>query len=115
MVDTCTITRRTGQLITDPATGKVTAETVTIYQGKCVVQSKNSATSAPEAGEHQYSIVSRQVHIPMGKAVVLDDDLITMDTSRLTPELVGKQYLVDGYTPDSFDTAARLPVKEMTS
>jgi hypothetical protein len=28
---------------------------------------------------------------------------------------VGKQYRVEGFTPDSFDTAARVPVKEMTS
>ena len=115
MVDTCTITRRTGQTVTDPVTGKVTAESVVVYQGKCEVQSKNSSTANPEAGEHQYTVVSRQVRIPMGKAVVIDDDLVTLNASRLAPELVGKQYLVDGYTPDSFDTAARLPVKELTS
>lgn len=115
MVDTCTITRRTGQVVTDPVTGKVTAESIVVYQGKCEVQSKNSSTSSPEAGEHQFTVVSRQVRIPMGKAVIIDDDLVTLDASRLAPELAGKQYRVEGYTPDSFDTAARLPVKELTS
>jgi hypothetical protein len=115
MIDTCAITRRSGPLATDPVTGKATAASTPIYSGKCKVQSKDSATSTPEAGEHSFTIVSRQVHIPANAADIKDGDLITITASALNAFTVGKKYVVEGFTPDSFDTAARLPVREMTS
>jgi hypothetical protein len=55
------------------------------------------------------------VHIPANAADVVDGDVVTVTASLLNAFTVGKQYRVEGFTPDSFDTAARLPVKEMTS
>ena len=115
MIDTCTIARRSGEIETDSATGKTTAVVTPIYTGKCKVQSKNGSTSSPEAGEHSFTVVSRQVHIPVNAADVRDGDTITITASALNLFTVGKQYVVDGFTPDTFDTAARLPVKEVTS
>jgi hypothetical protein len=45
---------------------------------------------------------------------VRDGDVVTITAAR-TPQLTGKVYRVDGFTPDSYDTAFRLPVKEITS
>lgn len=115
MIDTCTITRRSGQLATDPVTGKTTAVSIPVYTGKCKVQSKNGSTASPEAGEHSYTVVSRQVHIPANAADVKDGDLVTITASALNDYSVGKKYVVEGFTPDSYDTAARLPVKELTA
>ncbi|UYL86568.1 head-to-tail stopper [Arthrobacter phage RadFad] len=115
MVDTCTITRGSGDLVTDPDTGEVAATGVEVYAGKCKVQSKDSATASPEAGGHSFVVVSRQVHIPANAADVKDGDVVTITSSLLNEFTVGKQYRVEGFTPDTFDTAARLPVKEMTS
>jgi hypothetical protein len=112
MLDTCTITRP-GEPVTDPDTGDVTNSAETVYAGKCKVQSKDSATSSPEAGEHTFTVVSRQVHIPANAADVRDGDVVTITASRLNAFTVGKQYRVSGFTPDTFDTAARLPVKEI--
>ena len=112
MLDTCTITRP-GPPATDPITGDVTNTPTTVYTGKCKVQSKDSATATPEAGEHTFTVVSRQVHIPANAADVQDGDVVTLTASRLNAFTVGKQYRVSGFTPDSFDTAARLPVKEI--
>ena len=112
MLDECTITRP-GEPVTDPDTGDVTNSAETVYAGKCKVQSKDSATSSPEAGEHTFTVVSRQVHIPANAADVRDGDVVTITTSRLNAFTVGKQYRVSGFTPDTFDTAARLPVKEI--
>lgn len=112
MLDSCSITRP-GEPVTDPDTGNVTNEPVTVYTGRCKVQSKDSATSNPEAGEATFTVVSRQVHIPANAADVKDGDVITITASRLNAFTVGKQYRVEGFTPDSFDTAARMPVKEM--
>lgn len=112
MVDACIITRRTGELVTDPETGAVTNTTETVYEGKCKVQSKDSATSNPEAGGAVFTVVSRQVHIPANAALVLDDDVVEITASAVNSFTVGKQYRVEGFTPDTFDTAFRLPVKE---
>lgn len=112
MLDTCTITRP-GEPVTDPDTGDVTNPSTPVYTGKCKVQSKDSATANPEAGEATFTVVSRQVHIPANAADVQDGDVVTITASRLNLFTVGKQYRVSGFTPDTFDTAARLPVKEI--
>jgi hypothetical protein len=114
MVDACTITRG-GPPVTDPNTGDVTATATTVYMGKCKVQSSNSSTASPDAGGHTFVVVSRQVHIPANAADVVDGDVVTVTASLLNAFTVGKQYRVEGFTPDSFDTAARLTVKEITS
>lgn len=115
MIDRCTITRGDGTTVTDPETGEVTEVSSEVYAGKCKVQSKDSATASPDAGGHTFVVVSRQVHIPSNAADVKDGDVVTITTSVLNSFTVGKQYRVDGFTPDTFDTAARLPVKELTS
>ncbi|QWY79640.1 head-to-tail stopper [Arthrobacter phage Persistence] len=115
MVDTCTITRGDGTTVTDPVTGEVTEVSTEVYAGKCKVQSSNSSTSAPDAGGHTFTVVARQVHIPANAADVRDGDVITLTSSALNTFTVGKKYRVDGFTPDTYDTAARMPVKVMTS
>ena len=112
MIDACTITRP-GPAATDPNTGDVTNTPVAVYAGRCKVQSKDSAISSPEAGGASFTVVSRQVHVPANAADVRDGDVVTITASRLNVFTVGKQYRVEGFTPDSFDTAARLPVKEI--
>jgi hypothetical protein len=110
MVDTCII-ERPGEPVTDPDTGNVTDSMTTIYTGKCKVQSKDSATATPDAAGASFVIVSRQVHIPMNAADVLDGDVVKLTSARMNDFTVGKQYRVEGYEPDSLDTAARMPVK----
>jgi hypothetical protein len=112
MLDTCTI-QRPGAPVTDTNSGVVTPGMTTIYTGKCKVQSKDSATSTPEAGGAVFVVVSRQIHIPAGAADVRNDDVVTVTASVLNAFGVGRKYRVEGFTPDSFDTAARIPVKEI--
>lgn len=114
MVDSCTITRP-GAPVTDPDTGAVTNASTPVYSGMCKVQSKDSATSKPDAGEHSFVVVSRQVHIPANAADVRDGDVVTITASLLNSFTVGNKYRVEGFTPDSFDTASRLPVKEVVA
>jgi hypothetical protein len=125
MVDTCTISRPNGSPVTDPDTGEVTQGETIIYPtaehiasgnpGKCKVQSKDSATASPDAGGHTFTVVARQVHIPANAADVQDGDVVTVTLSLLNAFTAGKRYRVDGFTPDTYDTAARLPVKVLTS
>jgi hypothetical protein len=115
MVDECIIRRGDGTTTTDPDTGEVTEVGTDVYAGKCKVQSREGAAASPDAGGHSFVVVSRQVHIPANAADVRDGDVVTITSSLLNAFTVGKQYRVEGFTPDSFDTAARLPVKETTS
>jgi hypothetical protein len=116
MVDECIIRRGPGDPVIDEETGAVTAGTgETVYEGKCEVQSKDSATASPDAGGHSFVEVSRKVKIPANAADVKDDDVVEITKSLLNAFTVGKTYRVEGFTPDTYDTAARLPVKEMTS
>lgn len=112
MVDACTV-HRPGAPVTDPETGAVTAGLALVYSGKCKVQSSNTMAASPEAGEASFTVVSRQVHIPANAADVWDGDVVTLTASKLNSFTVGKKYRVEGFTPDTFDTAARLPVKEI--
>ena len=112
MIDTCRITSG-GDVVTDPDTGEVTRERTTVYEGKCKVQSKDSAVSNPDAGEATFTVVSRQVHIPANAAEILNGYEVEITASLLNSFTVGKVYRVEGFTPDSFDTAYRLPVKEI--
>lgn len=112
MIDQCTITRP-GETVTDPNTGDVTNTSTTVYTGKCEVSSRDTQAANPEAGEATFTVVSRQVHIPANAADVRDGDVVTITAARLNQFTVGKQYRVSGFTPDTFDTAARLPVKEI--
>lgn len=116
MVDECVIRRGPGEPVIDPDTGDVTDGTgETVYAGKCKVQSKDSATASPDAGGHSFVTVSRQVHIPANAADIRDDDVVEITASRFNTFTVGKKYRVEGFTPDTSDTAFRLPVKETTS
>jgi hypothetical protein len=112
MIDTCRITSG-GPVVTDPDTGEVTRTRTTVYEGRCKVQSKDSAVSNPEAGGGSFTVVSRQVHIPANAAEVVDGHEVEITGSLLNAFTVGKVYRVTGFTPDSFDTAFRLPVKEI--
>ena len=116
MVDTCIIRRGSSEPVIDEETGAVTEGSRTrVYEGKCKVQSKDAATASPDAGGHSFVTVSRQVHIPANAADVRDDDVVELTAARLNLFTVGREYRVEGFAPDTYDTAARLPVKEMTS
>ena len=112
MVDTCRITAG-GEPVTDPDTGEVTTTRTTIYEGKCKVQSRATEASTPKAGGATFTVVSRQVHIPVNAAEILDGYEVEITASLLNSFTVGKVYRVEGFTPDTYDTAYRIPVKEI--
>ena len=111
MVDECRITAP-GDTVTDYQTGNVTTERTLVYEGKCKVQSRAAAITSAEAGEASFTVVSREVHIPANAAEIRDGYEVEITGSLLNSFTVGKVYRVEGFTPDTFDTAFRLPVKE---
>lgn len=116
MVDECIIRRGSAEPVIDPDTGAVTDGVgATVYEGKCQVQSSTTVAASPDAGGHSFVEVSRVVKIPANAADVRDDDVVEMTASLLNVFAVGKKYRVEGFAPDTYDTAAKLPVKVMTS
>ena len=112
MLDSCDV-MRPGEPVTDPDSGAVTDSATPVYSGMCKVQSKDSSVATPDVAGASFVVVSRQVHIPAGVADVKNGDVITVTASLLNPFGVGKRYRVEGFTPDSYETAARIPVKEI--
>lgn len=111
MIDACRITSG-GEPVTDPDTGEVTNTRTVVYQGKCEVKSQALAVSTPDAGGATFTVVPSVVKIPANAANIKDGYEVEITASALNSFTVGKVYRVSGFTPDTFDTAFRLPVKE---
>lgn len=114
MVDSCRISRTSGAPgPLDPATGLgAPAPTATVYEGKCRVQTYEAQESRPESGDHVYGVQRYSVHIPVGP-VVRVDDLVTVTSATLDPDLIGRRYKVVGLLHKSYATANRLLVEEI--
>ena len=117
MVDQCTI-RRAGVVTTDPVTGVVAPSWTTVYTGPCKVQEAagfGGAGSAPDAGEHTYTVQRYVLHLPMTVTGPAEGDTVEITAAELDPSLVGRQYRVAQEFAKSYATARRLEVEETTS
>lgn len=114
MIDTCLIRRQMG-LVTDPATGAVTAAYETVYQGKCKVQTFTNRELFKDAAVHQFIVQRYEVDIPVSVAGVEPNDEVLMVSSVFDPDLAGRSYRVVGLMNKSMATARRLGVEEMTN
>lgn len=113
MLDVCDITRPTGESTMDPDTGKVTPQTAPVLTGqKCAVQQAAGGT-APEAGEHVYTLQVSQLKLPVGVGPVQVNDVVTMRKS-INPALIGNIYRITGTFEKTFLSAQRIPVEEIT-
>ena len=105
MTDSCTITRITG-VTTDPTTGAVSETTSTVYSGKCRVQSWQPFEQTPDVGSATPTVQRYQVHIPVGVAVRIGDQVTMAD---------GRLFRIAATHTKTYQTAQRLPVDELTS
>jgi hypothetical protein len=113
MVDVCEVRRGSGETVFDPETGQYGTAGTLSYTGRCKVQSTQSQASTPEAGGAVFTVVGSQVHVPVGTDI-RDGDVVKITESALSPSLVGVELRVQGFIPDTWDTAHRAPVKVNT-
>jgi hypothetical protein len=115
MVDTCTITRVTGQSV-NPNTGAVTDTTTTIYTGKCRVQtSGQGAQSSPVTpGEAFIRLLSVEIQLPITVTGLQVADKITVTASVMDADLVGRVFHIRDLAHKSHATARRVQVQEAT-
>jgi hypothetical protein len=114
MVDACTIRRKTGGT-TDPETGSIVPVWAVVYTGKCKIQQVARLARPNDVGEAYKILDLIEVHVPTSATAFVPDDVITVDTSVLDPDLPARQLIVRGLIHKSFLTARRLLCQEVTS
>lgn len=114
MVDTCTITRVTGAT-TDPDTGVVTDTTTTVYSGACRIQAAPAASREVQPGEATRLMTRLELQLPMDATGVASDDVVTIDSSALDGDLVGRAFVARGLSHKTHAVMRRLEIEEVTS
>lgn len=114
MIDACTITRP-GATVTDPNTGDVTNTPTVVYAGRCKVQQTISQASSPTAGGHQFTVLDSRVDVPVLAGPLKVDDVVTVTTSVLDPQLVGSVFRVVELFHKSMATAQRTRVEQVVA
>lgn len=114
MVDACAIRAPSTFGVMDPDTGlRVETPGVTVYTGKCKVQTYEAHESTPESGDHVYSVQRASLHLPATVDIPVGH-LATITASVLDPNLVGRVFRVSAVLHKSMATANRLQVDEVT-
>lgn len=114
MVDACVVREPSTFGEMDPGTG-LRPETpgAVVYTGKCKVQTFEAHETVSESGDHVFSLQRLQVHLPATTEVDVDQ-IVTVTSSVLDPNLVDRRFRVAGFLHKSFATANRVQVEEVT-
>jgi hypothetical protein len=113
MVDTCEL-RAPDTRVWNEATGTYTNTPGTLrYSGKCKVQTTDTIGRDRPAGERVTVATRFEVHLPMTAAAALVDDVITVTSSTLDPQLVGRGFRVASLIHKTYMTARRVAVEEV--
>lgn len=108
MVDTCVVTRLTGETVTDPVTGVDTEVTIEVYSGKAKSQTYEGYEQITQTGGHTYTVQRYSVHFPVGSFVPQVGDVITWTACQHDPSLVGTSERIAGLFSKSYATAQRV-------
>ena len=85
------------------------------YSGMAKVQTTDTMGRPHDAAERIVMRTRFEVHLPMSAPVAAVDDVITVTSSELDPQLVGRRFRVVSLVHKSFMTARRLAVEEVQS
>lgn len=106
MTSTATFTRR-GERVWDEDTGQYVDAPVTVYEGRCKIQTFQAYESEPEAGGATRVIQRYYLHVPVSAGIFLPGDRAEVTASG-NPILVGNVYVVAGPHEKDWQTAQRL-------
>jgi hypothetical protein len=85
------------------------------YSGKAKLQTTDTIGNKGDAAERVVMTTRFELHLPMSAPAAAVDDVWTMTSSELDPELVGRRFRVASLVHKSFMTARRLAVEEVQS
>lgn len=114
MQDACTV-HRPGPVVTDPDTGVVAPGLTLIYTGACKVQQTIAQASNPTAGGHAFTVQDTRWDTPVSAGPFAVNDVVTMTTGVLDPQLAGGKYRVVELFHKSGATAQRTRVEEVVA
>jgi hypothetical protein len=113
MTATITVRHKTGRTTQDEATGAEVPVMAVRFVSPAKFQSTGVlASSRVESGGREVVVDQMQVHYPVSKPQVEQDDEITCDTNPLDPRLEGRVFAVGDPMNKTYSTATRLNVRE---
>jgi hypothetical protein len=112
MADTCVITRL-GKPNVDVATGKETLANVNVYHGCCRISTSLADEFTRESAGASMTSEKLTLQIPIGAAEVRTGDQVLLNAS-VNPHLVGRKFRIVTIATDTFATAAKFTVEELT-
>ena len=111
MLDVCTVQPVTGHTTNPDATVTPTYGAA-VYSGRCKLQTQKAAyPSTPDAGEHQFTVLPLELHLPVA-AVVAVGQLVTV-TESVDPVNVGRRFRIRSSDRKTMQTALRCQVEEV--
>jgi hypothetical protein len=113
LTETCTIQHPTGGS-TSATTGAFTPTFATLYTGQSCKVGTSSPAGTELAGAHVVTL-SPTITVPVEVVGIVEQDVITITTSALDPELVGRVYRVLGPVHRTWITRRQYEVVETTS
>ncbi len=113
MTDTATISRASGQPVTDPVTGEVTQHQVTVYEGRARIQSRNLEDQEKLQGAQRFTLGSVIVQVPVTVELAVDDE-VTITSSPTDPLQVGRVLRVVSVPRKTHATMTRAGAEEVT-
>lgn len=119
MIDSCVITRKTGETTTD--LGGITYTYDQIYpvppaiSGKCRLQQTQAQGRSETTGEAYVIMAQRELQLPVASSTGIQaEDIVTITSCVHDPDLVGKVFVVRDEHGKTEATARRLTVQERT-
>ncbi|WP_147107141.1 DUF6093 family protein [Nesterenkonia populi] len=82
MVDTCEITRYTGELATDPETGIDYPVGTIVYSGPCKVSSTPDTAESYGEGSHRVIVEAPRLHLPVDAEVQPGDEAVITSAAQ---------------------------------
>ena len=113
--DTCTIQRKVGEPVTNPLDGTTTQQMQLIYSGVCRFQQASAPWAGPAVvGQAQVGLSAQELQLPVvGSAGITKDDVVTCTAATNDPDLLGKQFTVQGAHHKTHAGTRKLPLQEI--
>jgi hypothetical protein len=112
-VDTCTIKRVTGE--STDIDGVITPTYTTLYSGVCRVQQQQPYAERHDAGQAYLLLLRLEVQLPMTVVGLQPDDILTVVTSLMDPDLPGRVFIVRDLAHKTDASSRRVQCQEKTS
>lgn len=111
MGDTITVTRGGGDWLNRETDEYEHVEPVTVYAGSARIRHASGKPGDVEAGSQLLAVGTIELHVPVGTATFLPDDLATVTGCPTRPDQVGREFTVTAPFDGSQTTAVRYQVE----